>query len=424
MRLLLLAQFFPPDIGGEERHVFNLAATLAARGHEVAVATQRLAGAPDEETLPSGVRVYRFGTLMMRLPRVYSTDRPHHPPLPDPVAVGELRRIIARTRPEVVHAHNWAVNSVLPLHHPRPSRPSRAPFGLVLTLHDYSQVCATKRLMRHGAVCAGPSPGRCLPCAAGHYGPVIGTATVAATAAMRPWKRHSVDHVVSVSRAVAAGNHLPDSDWTSVIPNFIPDALVRAPEEDAPSPDAAPAAALPGLPEKEFLLFAGDLSAEKGVLTLLRAYEALGPGRPELVLVGRRTPDTPATLPGGAQIQLDWAHEDVMTAFRRCTAAVLPSVWPDPCPTTVLEAMASGCPVVTTAIGGMTDMVVDAESGRLVPPGSVPALTAAIADLLADEGLRARYAAAARERVLRFTATAVAERLEAVYARVAAPARR
>jgi glycosyltransferase involved in cell wall biosynthesis len=41
MRILLLAQFFPPDIGGEERHVLNLANTLAARGHEVAVATQR-----------------------------------------------------------------------------------------------------------------------------------------------------------------------------------------------------------------------------------------------------------------------------------------------------------------------------------------------------------------------------------------------
>ena len=56
MRLLLLAQFFPPDIGGEEQHVFNLANTLADRGHEVAVATQRMAGVPDEEVLASGVR--------------------------------------------------------------------------------------------------------------------------------------------------------------------------------------------------------------------------------------------------------------------------------------------------------------------------------------------------------------------------------
>ena len=70
MRILLLAQFFPPDIGGEERHVFNLAQTLAARGHEVAVATQRMAGVPDAETLASGVRVHRFATAAMHLPGV------------------------------------------------------------------------------------------------------------------------------------------------------------------------------------------------------------------------------------------------------------------------------------------------------------------------------------------------------------------
>jgi glycosyltransferase involved in cell wall biosynthesis len=414
MRLLLLAQFFPPDIGGEERHVFNLANTLAGRGHEVSVATQRMAGASDEEVLPSGVRVYRFATLSMRLSGLYSTDRPHHPPVPDPVGVGELRHIIAKIRPEVVHAHNWAVNSVLPLHR----RSARSPFGLVLTLHDYSQVCATKRLMRNGALCAGPSPARCLPCAAGHYGPLIGTATVAATAAMRPWKAHSIDHIVTVSRAVASGNHLTANDRTSVIPNFIPDSMMLPPDESPGS--SVSAASVPDLPEKEFLLFAGDLSAEKGVPTLLSAYENLGCDRPQLVLVGRRTPSTPTNLPEGAQVQVEWPHENVMEAFRRATAAVLPSVWPDPCPTTVLEAMASGCPVVTTSIGGMTDMVVHQESGLLVPPGNVRALTEAIRELLADEGLRAKYAAAARERVLRFTATAVAERLEAVYAKAAA----
>ena len=78
MRILLLAQFFPPDIGGEERHVFNLANTLAGRGHEVAVATQRMVGVPDLQTLASGVRVHRFSTAAMRLPGVYSTNRAHY----------------------------------------------------------------------------------------------------------------------------------------------------------------------------------------------------------------------------------------------------------------------------------------------------------------------------------------------------------
>ena len=104
MRILLLAQFFPPDIGGEERHVFNLSNTLAERGHDVTVATQRMVGVPDQETLASGVRVHRFATAAMRLPGVYSTSRTHHPPLPDPLGIRELSRIARQERPHVVHA--------------------------------------------------------------------------------------------------------------------------------------------------------------------------------------------------------------------------------------------------------------------------------------------------------------------------------
>ena len=172
MRILLLAQFFPPDIGGEERHVFNLAKALAGRGHEVAVATQRMADVPDQETLTSGVRVHRFATAAMRLPGVYSSSRTHHPPLPDPLGVRELSRITRQERPHVVHAHNWIVNSALAL---RRSSPTRWRFGLVLTLHDFSHVCATKRLMRMGSPCEGPAVARCLPCATAHYGPGRGT---------------------------------------------------------------------------------------------------------------------------------------------------------------------------------------------------------------------------------------------------------
>ena len=227
MRILLLAQFFPPDIGGEERHVFNLANTLAGRGHEVAVATQRMADVPDQETLTSGVRVHRFATAAMRLPGVYSSSRTHHPPLPDPLGVRELSRITRQERPHVVHAHNWIVNSALAL---RRSSPTGSRFGLVLTLHDFSHVCATKRLMRMGSPCEGPAVARCLPCATAHYGPAVGPLTAGATALMRPWKNRAIDHVVCVSNAVARGNHIRRGQNTSIIPNFVldEDVLDRA----------------------------------------------------------------------------------------------------------------------------------------------------------------------------------------------------
>ena len=414
MRILLLAQFFPPDIGGEERHVFNLANTLADRGHVVAVATQRMAGVPDQETLGSGVRVHRFATVAMHLPGVYSSSRTHHPPLPDPLGVRELSRITRQERPHVVHAHNWIVNSAVAL---RRSSPMGLRFGLVLTLHDFSHVCATKRLMRMGLPCEGPAVARCLPCAAAHYGPALGPLTAAATALMRPWKSRAIDHVVCVSNAVASGSRIPPGPDTSVIPNFVLDEIVpgRAGHVVAGRTEDIPT----DLPNEEFLLFVGELSRDKGLPTLLRAYELLGTKRPPLLLVGRRTLDTPAHLPDGAEMFAEWPHDHVMAAFRRCLFAVLPSICLDACPTTVLEAMASARPVITTATGGIVDMIVDGENGLLVPPGDERKLAEAMARLLNDADLRVRLAAGAQERVQRFTASAVVERLEAVYARVA-----
>ena len=414
MRILLLAQFFPPDIGGEERHVFNLANALAGRGHEVAVATQRMAGVPDQEILASGVRVHRFATAAMRIPGVYSTERTHHPPLPDPLGVRELARIIRLEQPHVVHAHNWIVNSAVAL---RRSSPTGSRFGLVLTLHDFSYVCATKRLMRMGSACEGPTVARCLPCATAHYGPVVGPLTAAATALMRPWKTRAIDHVVCVSNAVARGSRIPPGPNTSVIPNFVLDEVVlgRAGDAAGGRTDDVP----PGLPREEFLLFVGELSRDKGLPTLLRAYESLGRNRPPLLLVGRRTPDTPTHLPEGAGMYGEWPHDHVMVAFRRCLFAVLPSICLDACPTTVLEAMACGRPVVATTTGGIVDMIADGGNGLLVPPGDEDRLAQAMARLLADAGLRGRLAAGAQERVQRFTASAVVERLEDVYARVA-----
>jgi glycosyltransferase involved in cell wall biosynthesis len=414
MRILLLAQFFPPDIGGEERHVFNLANTLAQRGHQVAVATQRMADVPDQETLASGVRVHRFATVAMRLPGVYSTSRTHHPPTPDPLGVRELARIIRHERPQVVHAHNWIVNSAVAL---RRSSRAGSRFGLVLTLHDFSHVCATKRLMRMGSACEGPAVARCLACATAHYGPALGPLTAAATALMRPWKNRAIDHVVCVSNAIADGNYIQRGPDTSVIPNFVLDEVVLDPAGDTAQGRTEDIP--PSLPKEEFLLFVGELSGEKGVPTLLRAYESLDRKRPPLLLVGRRMPDTPAHLPDGAQMLLDWPHDHVMAAFRRCLLAVLPSICLDACPTTVIEAMASSRPVVATTTGGIPDMITDGENGLLVPPGDQGKLAGAMDRLLNDADLRARLAAGATERVRGFTASSVTERLEAVYARVA-----
>ncbi len=79
---------------------------------------------------------------------------------------------------------------------------------------------------------------------------------------------------------------------------------------------------------------------------------------------------------------------------------VLPSALPDPFPTVVLEAMATGRPIVATNHGGAAEMVVEGETGFLVDPGDVDALASRIVRLVDDPILRRRMGKAGRSRLL------------------------
>lgn len=83
---------------------------------------------------------------------------------------------------------------------------------------------------------------------------------------------------------------------------------------------------------------------------------------------------------------------------------------------TILEAMASGVPVVATRVGGSDELVVDGTTGFLVPPSSPPVIAAAIRKLLENEHLRAAFGRAARERVEReFSLSRMVTEYEHVY---------
>ena len=90
----------------------------------------------------------------------------------------------------------------------------------------------------------------------------------------------------------------------------------------------------------------------------------------------------------------------------------------------VLEAMASGTPVVCSRLGGLPEIVRDGETGFLVEPGDIDELRARLAELLGDPALAARLGRNARELALaRFTWRACAERCLAAYADLLAPDR-
>ena len=148
---------------------------------------------------------------------------------------------------------------------------------------------------------------------------------------------------------------------------------------------------------------------------MLDAYRLLE-GPPPLVLAGRSSPGVEWQLPDGVQWVGELPHDQVLRLFRSARAVVVPSVWSDPCPTVVLEAMAAGRPVVAAASGGIVDMVVDGVTGLLVAPGDVSALAQAISSVLRDPRAAQAFGAAGRNRAREFTASAVVERIERLYA--------
>ena len=82
----------------------------------------------------------------------------------------------------------------------------------------------------------------------------------------------------------------------------------------------------------------------------------------------------------------------------------------------LLEAMAAGCAVVATSVGGIPDVVRDGENGLLVPAGDTRALQEAIARLIADPALAKRLGAAARATIAaRFTPERALDQLSEIY---------
>ncbi len=150
-----------------------------------------------------------------------------------------------------------------------------------------------------------------------------------------------------------------------------------------------PAPAIPAMPTRDelraelgldgdVLVFAGRLGPQKAVGVLLDALvHASGVS---LVIAGDG-PERSALERRALELGLDARvrflgsvpRETVLRLFRAADASVLPSAWEN-FPHTVVEALAVGCPVIATAVGGVPEVVRDGENGLLVPPGDAAAL--------------------------------------------------
>jgi glycosyltransferase involved in cell wall biosynthesis len=151
------------------------------------------------------------------------------------------------------------------------------------------------------------------------------------------------------------------------------------------------------------LVTVGRLQAPKDPLTFIRALGRMTERHWTATLVGDGV-DRPSVesevrrLGLGEAVALPGTRDDVIEILAASQVFVLSSR-SEALPVSILEAMAAGLPIVASRVGGVAELVVEGETGLLVPPGRPDVLAGAIERLIDDPGLRERMGAAARVRV-------------------------
>ena len=317
----------------------------------------------------------------------------------------EIRRLLQRQRPDVVHCTN-----TFPLISPAVYHAVRVEHcAVVQALHNYRILCPGGLLLRDGRGCEECVGQRFAWKAIKHRcyrGSLAGSAVVAAMSAthraMQTWQQ-AVDvyyALTEFSRRKFIQGGLP-AERLLVKPNFV--------ERDP----------LPGEEADNCAVFVGRLSEEKGIECLLDSWrhvrdslalKIIGDG-PFAPIVARAASEFPAIQWLGRK-----SNEEVLDQIGRARFLVLPSTCYENFPKTIVEAFAKRVPVIASRHGAMADIVSHEQTGLLFEPGNAEQLAIHIDRLAADAPLREALAAAARkEYEAKYTADANYDCLMNIY---------
>ncbi|TWP53659.1 glycosyltransferase family 1 protein [Lentzea tibetensis] len=359
MRIAMVSEHASPlpapdavDVGPQSRHVAELAAALCRHGHEVTVYTRR-----DAPHLPDLVRADR-GYQVVHVPAGPAERLESLPHL------GDFTNVLVEhwnaNAPDVVHAHFWTsgLASVLA------SRRTGVP--VVQSYHELGIAASSG----DGSTSKRTDVERLLAREAAH---VVANCSNEAFDLIRMGMNRS---------------------RISVIPSGV--------DIDAFTPDGPRAGRT--LPRR--VVTFGHLLPRSGLDHIIAALPALDDA--ELVIAGRSDDASEAkrlralTVEFGVAERVVFAGEvarSAQPALLRSADVVVCGPWCDRPDALALEAMACGAPVVTTAVGGLVDAVVNGVTGRHVPPRDPGALTRTLHSLLASDTDRYEFGIAGRDRV-------------------------
>lgn len=380
MRILLVNKFHYRK-GGAETYYLTVGSELERMGHEVAYFSMR-----HPDNLPCEWDKY-FVTQ-----REYNNVRNPLKAARDgmaliysPEAKRNFQALCEEFCPDVVHLNNVHRQITLSILDAPYLRENKVP--VFYTAHDYVTVCPGYLMLDgDGRVCdACLEDGRYRHCIERRC--LKGSRAKSALAAMEASFNRAHESNLRIDRVIAPSrfmrSKLIEGGWPEgkvvFLQNFADDAILdRAANAGADATDR----------ENPYLLFFGRLSAEKGVDTLLRAFDAALPRLPQdmrLVVVGDG-PDAgefkelASSL--GCAARIEFAGYQTGGALQvyveRASLAIASSRWRENMPYSIVEAFAAGTPVVGTDIGGIPELIDEGKTGFICYPGDVQSMADAI----------------------------------------------
>jgi glycosyltransferase involved in cell wall biosynthesis len=264
-------------------------------------------------------------------------------------AMRRVRAAIEAHRPDVMHVHNTFAAASPSVYAAARGVP------VVQTLHNYRMVCPVAIAFRDGHACT-DCVGRFVPWPSVVHACVRDSRSQSAVAATTITLHRAVGTfrnriaaylaLTAFQRELMIDGGLP-AERIRVVPNFL---------EPDPGPGNGPRAGI---------LYAGRLAEEKGVGVLLRAA-ALLPGTIRVAGDGPlRSLVEQAASAGDVEYLGRLDRSSVLQELRQALVVVLPSIWFEGFPLTVLEAYATGTPVIASRIGSIAEVVEDSVTGLL-----------------------------------------------------------
>ena len=366
--------------GGSERYYFELAKILKENGHEViflSMQDDRNESSEYGKYFIEKVEVENF-SIKNIIKFFYNYE-----------AVKKLEQLIKDEKPDIAHLHNIAhqispaIIKVLKKHK----------IPVVQTLHDYKLVCPDYQLFRDDKQCFKCASGRYYNCTLNKCVKKSWSKSLLATleAYVHRSTYKKVDQFIAPSEymkkvCIEMGISAPKIE---VIYNFI-DKITSASTTKSNQTNAENL-------DNSYLLYFGRISSEKGITVLLEAMKKIkqnlklkivGTG-PEYLMIKKYVDEIIANGKNVYHSQKEVDIEivgpkygdELRNIIKGSKAVVIPSIWPENMPLSLLEAMLVGKPVIASRVGGMPEIIEDGKNGFLFSSGDSEELVVKIDEL-------------------------------------------